>query len=225
MKKSEEKLLIFDIDGVLVDVTGSYREAAKQTAEFFTKKRVTLQEIQAYKNKGGFINDWNLTEAIIKNKGFSIDKEKIINKFQEYYSTFKKNEKWILDKNLLNELSKSYKLAVFTGRPRNEAVEVLKNNNAFDYFICLVAMEDVEKEKPDPEGLIKIIKILSGFKIKDALYFGDTIDDMKAALSSNVKGIGVLPPSDKSEKLRNLLLKNGAKAVIEDINQIRSVLE
>src|SRR3989338_1635385 len=104
MKKSEEKILIFDIDGVLVDVTHSYREATKQTAEFFTKKEVTLQEIQEYKNKGGFINDWNLTEAIIKSRGVNADKEKIIKKFQEYYSRLKKNEKWILDKNILNEL-------------------------------------------------------------------------------------------------------------------------
>src|SRR3989344_1328521 len=110
MKRDKEKLLVFDIDGVLVDVTGSYRQAIKQTAEFFTKKEVTLREIQEYKNKGGFINDWNLTEAIIKNMGFNIAKEKIIEKFQDYYEKFKRNEKWILDKEILEELGRGYKL-------------------------------------------------------------------------------------------------------------------
>ena len=93
MKRDKEKLLVFDIDGVLVDVTGSYRQAIKQTAEFFTKKEVTLREIQEYKNKGGFINDWNLTEAIIKGRCFNISKENIIKKFQQYYGELKKNEK------------------------------------------------------------------------------------------------------------------------------------
>lgn len=217
-----KQLLIFDIDGVLVDVTGSYRMATKLTAEFFTKQEVKLEEVQEYKNKGGFINDWNLTEAIIEGRGFNIDKEKIIKKFQDYYEKFKKNEKWILGKKTLEELPKKYKLAIFTGRPRNEAIEVLQRFDALRCFNEIVAMEDVEKEKPNPEGLLKILKKCNA---SNALYFGDTIDDVKAAVNANIVPIGVLPPSDKSEELKSLLLKNGAKTVIEDINQIKDVIK
>ncbi len=219
---NDKQLLIFDIDGVLVDVTGSYRMAAKLTAEFFTGKEVSLAEIQEYKNRGGFINDWSLTEAIIKSRGFNIGKEKIIEKFQDYYEKFKKNEKWILDKKILEELPKKYKLAVFTGRPRNEAIEVLQRFNALRCFNEIVAMEDVEKEKPSPDGLLKILKKCNA---GNALYFGDTIDDAKAAIGANIAPIGVLPPTCKSDKLRNILLKNGAKCVINNINEIRSVLK
>ncbi len=222
IKMNEKQLLIFDIDGVLVDVTGSYRQAIKQTAEFFTKKEVSLAEIQEYKNKGGFINDWNLTEAIIKGRGFNIDKEKIIEKFQQYYSELKKNEKWILDKKILEELQKKYNLAVFTGRPRNEAIDVLQRFNVIGCFNEIVAMEDVKNEKPNPEGLLKITNKLNA---KNAHYFGDTIDDAKAAVKANIIPIGVLPPTDKSDKLKDILLKNGAKSVLNNINEIRSVLK
>jgi HAD superfamily phosphatase len=222
MKKNDKQLLIFDIDGVLVDVTNSYRQAIKQTAEFFTGKEILLKEIQDYKNKGGFINDWNLTGAIITKNGFKINKEKIIDKFQSYYNKLMKNEKWLLDQKILNELLKNYELAILTGRPREEAINVLENFSVISYFSEIIAMENVEKEKPNPEGLLKILK---KFNAKNAFYFGDTIDDVKAAVSANINAIGVLPPSDKSEELKNLLLKNGAKIVIENINQIRSVLK
>jgi len=222
MEKSDT-LLIFDIDGVLVDVSGSYRQAIKQTAEFFTGKEVSLQEIQGYKNKGGYNDDWELTEAIIKDKGFNVDKEKIIEKFQELYlGKLVKNEKWLFDKKILKELSKNYELAIMTGRPREEANYVLKNNNVLNYFSEIVAMEDVTKGKPSPEGLLKILKKFNAIK---AFYFGDTIDDIKAAVNANIIAVGVLPPSDKSKELKNLLLENGAKIVINDINQIRGVLE
>ena len=151
MRKNDKQLLIFDIDGVLVDVSNSYRRAIKQTAEFFAGKEVSLKEIQGYKNKGGFINDWNLTEAIIIKNGFKINKEKIIDKFQSYYKKLTKNEKWLLDKEILDELLKNYDLAILTGRPREEAINVLENFSVISCFNEIIAMEDVEKGKPNPE--------------------------------------------------------------------------
>lgn len=220
---NEKTLLIFDIDGVLVDVSNSYRQAIKQTAEFFTKTRVTLPEIQKYKNKGGYNNDWDLTEAIVKLKNKKINKEQIIKKFQELYlGKLMKNEKWILDKEILKKLSKDYELAIMTGRPRQEAIYALKYNGVFNYFSEIIAMEDVVKQKPDPDGLLKILK---KFATSNAFYFGDSIDDMEAAVNAKIAPIGILPPSDKSGKLKNLLLKKGAKTVLDNINQIKEVLE
>ena len=219
MKKNDKKqLLIFDIDGVLVDVSNSYRRAIKETAEFFTKKEVSLQEIQEYKNKGGYNNDWDLAEAIIRSRGFNADKEKIINKFQKLYlGKLMNNEKWILNKKILQKLFINFNLAIFTGRLRKEAIYVLKNNDALHCFGEIIAMEDVSKQKPNPEGLLKILK---KFNAKGAVYFGDTIDDIKAAVDAGVTAVGVLPPSDKSEELKGLLLKNGANYVIENINSV-----
>ena len=69
------------------------------------------------------------------------------------------------------------------------------------------------------------MKILNKFPNAEAYYFGDSLDDMKTAISAKVKPIGVLPPKDKSALLRNLLIKNGAKIVIRDINEIMEVLK
>lgn len=220
--KETNPILIFDIDGVLVDVSNSYRAAVRKTVEYFTKSSISFEEIQEYKNKGGLNNDWDLTKAIIENKGFKINKKIIIKKFQYYYSKLKNNEKWLLDKKILEILSQRYNLAILTGRPRKEAIYTLKKNKAISYFKTIIAMEDISKQKPNPEGLLKI---LNKFPNSRAYYFGDTLDDMGAAVSANVVPIGVLPPQDKSKFLKNLLAKNGAKSVIQDINQIMGALK
>ncbi len=215
-------LLIFDIDGVLVDASNSYRQAIQQTCRFFTGLDVSPAEIQSYKNRGGLNNDWDLTEAILKDNGMQIEKKLIIKKFQEYYNRFKKAEKWLLNKTTLDELSKNYSLAILTGRPWGDAYESLKTNAVKWYFKLVVAMEDVSRQKPDPEGLLKILGKYPGM---EAYYFGDTVDDMKAAVSAGVIPIGVLPPQDKSGSLEALLINNGARIVIQNINEIYKALK
>ncbi len=74
----EKQTLLFDMDGVLVDVSNSYRLAIKKTAEDFTDTAVSLEEIQSYKEKTGFNNDWDLTEAIIQSRGKNVPKHWVI---------------------------------------------------------------------------------------------------------------------------------------------------
>ena len=77
-------------------------------------------------------------------------------------------------------------------------------------------MEDVEKGKPNPEGLQRIKKEIIA---KNAVYFGDSVDDMKAARNAGVEGIGILPPKCKEKKLEKLLKQNGAAKVFGNINE------
>jgi len=64
--------VIFDMDGVLVDVTNSYRQAIKKTVEtvltdqFDKNVTVTMSDIDAMKGIPGFNNDWDLSYALIK---------------------------------------------------------------------------------------------------------------------------------------------------------------
>lgn len=68
-------LIIFDMDGVIVDVSGSYREAARQTAGVFMSflrnaevlptPLFTLEDVAFVKQSGGLNNDWDLTYKLI----------------------------------------------------------------------------------------------------------------------------------------------------------------
>ena len=59
--------LLFDMDGVLVDVTRSYRKAIQQTAGYFLKRKITLLEVEKIKSQVGMNNDWDATYALIGN--------------------------------------------------------------------------------------------------------------------------------------------------------------
>jgi len=219
--------VLFDIDGVLVDVNKSYREAIKKTAEFFTKQEITPEEIQTLKEKGGYNNDWDLTEALIIEKGINIDKKEIIDKFQDLYIGTGKlidNENWLLSKEILENLYKRYRLGIITGRPKEEAMYVLDKFGASEYFDVVIAMEDCPegKEKPDPFSISLALEKIKG---SNAVYIGDSIDDMKAAVSAGIRGIGVMPPGINSDKLRSLLIENKAEFVLNNINELAEALK
>jgi HAD superfamily hydrolase (TIGR01548 family) len=55
--------VILDIDGVLVDVADSYRRAIVESIEHVYGETIEKDDIQLFKNAGGFNNDWELTYA------------------------------------------------------------------------------------------------------------------------------------------------------------------
>ena len=55
--------VVFDIDGVLVDVSDSYRRTIVETLERVHGRPIAREDIQQFKNAGGFNNDWALTDA------------------------------------------------------------------------------------------------------------------------------------------------------------------
>lgn len=218
-----KKILLFDLDGVLVDVSKSYRLAIKKTAEYFTKQKVGFDEIQELKEKCNYNNDWDLTEDIILRRKVKVSRDKIIQKFQKFYLENRNREKWLLNKKILQKLYRKYKLAIVTGRPKEEAFFTLRKNNVEDYFDVVITMDDVpqDRQKPDPYGIRLALDKLKG---NNAIYFGDCVDDVKAAKSAKIEAIGVLS-SVPSKNLESSLKKEGAKLVIGDVNKILKVLE
>jgi len=228
-KSVKEYAILFDMDGVLVDVTDSYRKAIQETTQFFTGKTVEPSEIQAFKEKGGLNNDWDLTEAILLSRGKTVPKAGIIKKFQELYlgsdekKGFIENEKWLLQKEKLVALHKQHKLGIVTGRPRAETLYVLKKFHMQNLFDVIVAMEDYppEKTKPDPYPIKLAMEKLG---LEDAVYVGDSVDDITAAKRAGVKAIGCIPSGVPLSHLGDLLLKNGAKEVLSNINDVDKIL-
>jgi HAD superfamily hydrolase (TIGR01548 family) len=55
--------VVLDIDGVLVDVADSYRRAIVESVERVYGKTISIEDIQQFKDAGGFNNDWELTYA------------------------------------------------------------------------------------------------------------------------------------------------------------------
>ena len=77
--------IILDIDGVLVDVSESYRRAIADTIESLSGEEFSPGLIQSLKNAGGFNDDWELTDAgilctLAKRHGYPGDLVSLIQK-------------------------------------------------------------------------------------------------------------------------------------------------
>ncbi|VVB56948.1 Aromatic-amino-acid aminotransferase 2 [uncultured archaeon] len=228
--------LLFDMDGVLVDVSQSYRKVIARTAEYFTGKGMSAQDVQDIKQAGGYNNDWDATEALIVKMGGKAEKKAIIDKFQEYYlgkdgvSGLIKNEKWMLGRKNLEALAKRYALGIVTGRPRAEAEYALKASQCADLFSVVVAMEDCPagKSKPDPYGIRLALEKLG---CAGRAYVGDSGDDMKAAKAAGLMAIGI-PPAGMANgadakaisAVREKLVSCGADKMIETLDGLEQAL-
>ena len=59
----EADAVVLDVDGVLVDVADSYRRAIVDSVERVYGETVPKDDVQSFKDAGGFNNDWELTYA------------------------------------------------------------------------------------------------------------------------------------------------------------------
>jgi HAD superfamily phosphatase len=221
-------VIIFDVDGVLVDVRGSFHTTVVETVEFFTGKHVTEAELHAWKNRSGFNDDWVLSTAWVKSLGGNFEFDEVKRKFVElYWGTDGQGnvarEKWLLPVPNLKRLAARSELAIFTGRTYRELDFALARCNTREFFKTIITVEDVSRPKPSPEGLIKI---LSGRDPAAALYIGDIVDDALSSQAAGIPFVGVLPESESERKARSALLtKEGALAILSDIQDLELFLE
>ncbi|HYL76034.1 MAG TPA: HAD-IA family hydrolase [Bryobacteraceae bacterium] len=214
-----DQVLVFDMDGVLVDVTDSYRETIVRTVEHFTGKTITRELIQDYKNHGGWNNDWSLSQKICADLSVDVLYGAVVEYFNHLFldQGLIHRERWLPKDGLLDRLSAKFELAIFTGRTTQEAEITLQREGLRDRFL-LMTSDNVEREKPAPDGLLKIAKQRPEKKL---LYVGDTVDDARCARAANVPFIGIAAAEvPRRDELLELFHQEGAIQVLGDINEI-----
>jgi HAD superfamily phosphatase len=219
-------LLVFDMDGVLVDVTESYRETIAQTVEHFTGFRVPAERIQEFKNQGGWNDDWKLSHHIIRQSGAKAAFDDVKAHFQSLFHGDGSDglilrEQWVAQPGVLEKLGEEFRFAVFTGRPKWEAMLTLTRFAPELTFDPVIGMDEVSKHKPAPDGLLQILDDNCDCKL---FYIGDTVDDARCARAAKVPFIGIAAPSNPLYlDLVFLFQAENAFAIIDDINYLAEV--
>ena len=172
---NSKKLLILDLDGVLINSKPNMKKSLSQTS----KKLGIKLPFKIYENYLGLPFEKIISKMKVKTGIIEIKKN------YELFSLKSLNNIKI-DKRKLNDLKKLknfYFITVFTSKSKIRTTKILKRYNFFDY--C-VTSDDVKKGKPDPEGLLKI---LNKFKInnKKTIFVGDSIYDFRASKAAKIK--------------------------------------
>jgi HAD superfamily phosphatase len=222
--KLAAKLIIFDVDGVLVDVRGSFHRSILDTVKHFTGRRFTYADIQQWKRRSGYNDDWRLSTDWINSLGEKVEYAQVKRIFQKIYwgtSGTRGNvwrERWLVPPRLLERWGKRAELALFTGRTRRELRHTLEHFGVTRLFPRVVTMDDVEQLKPHPEGLLCL---LDGTDPKAALYLGDNLDDALASKRAGIPFLGVLRHGSEAHRLREAQLRrHGARAILHSTNEL-----
>ena len=129
--------------------------------------------------------------------------------------------------------SKFGELAVYSEKPRDQAMYLLEKNGFREYFDGngLVFQEDINKSgsaqlgKPNPTVLIEMIEML-GWEASNVAYVGDTIADLLLVKNARLQGLsnilffGVLYSSQSLNNLLSQFMRQKADAIMTDVNDV-----
>jgi HAD superfamily phosphatase len=217
-------IVVFDIDGVIRDVGGSYRRALADTVEHFTQGayRPSPEDIDALKAEGLWNNDWEASQELLyryfeaqgrsrdaaTTNPISLDYDELVTFFQSRYrgtdpthwTGYICQEPLLLQPTYLEQLTQAgIQWGFFSGATTGSARYILEQRLGLRSPV-LVAMEDAPG-KPDPTGLLQTVRLLHGSDGAPVIYVGDTVADMHTiAKVRQIQpdrpwfAVGVLPP-------------------------------
>ncbi|MFW5739245.1 MAG: aminotransferase class I/II-fold pyridoxal phosphate-dependent enzyme [Myxococcota bacterium] len=219
------RALLLDMDGVLANVSQSYRLAIVRTAAHWDVE-IPPREITEAKTKGNANNDWILTHALLRAHGVDVEFEQVKDRFEQIYQGTAdtpgiwESEVLIPERAALERLAKRMPLGLVTGRPRGDAERFLAAHDLDGLFQASVCMYEATA-KPDPAPVRLALERLG---VRHAWMVGDTPDDQSAARAAGVVPLAVVAPGDDVHVVSPGLYRAGAARVLQRLEQVEEML-
>lgn len=213
LKLEDKKIMIFDLDGTLIDSIGVWNMTDQQLIYRYSGTLVDLEYIQA--DRDNFLNNnpsgdiyYEYMIYLVKKYNLSItDVDKIYAARAEISNDVFKNEiefKPLVSKLIYKMKDMGYTLVLATISTSEqlkiyycENRKMLSEMNISEVFDLITTKETVKNKKPDPEVYLKIMDYLN-VKPEDCLVFEDSYTGV---LASNNAGIEVVNVYDKYSDL------------------------
>lgn len=182
------KLIIFDLDGTLLDTSGDICSVLNCSLKKFGLPELSLKKTMEYVGNGA---RRLIERAVGENRGLT---ESVYKDFAESYAACDNS----LTKLYPNEaetlehfIGRRIKLAIVTNKPQKAAAGVYTQYLARFGFCKLYGQTDVFPLKPDPASTLSIIDEF-GFKKQECLFVGDGETDVETALAAGISCISAL---------------------------------
>jgi phosphoglycolate phosphatase len=198
------KLIIFDLDGTLIDSSIDITNAINYAIEPYGVKPVTVQETISLVGEGisrlmekmvkshesAPLESPFLTGSEVKsgiNKYILI----LIERFLEHYSTHLVDNTTVYPgvKETLEQLN-GYKKAVISNKREALSVKILDGLSLLKFFDLVVGSDTTPERKPSPIPILHGITKLN-IKPEDAVIVGDSNFDIEAGKAAGIKTIAV----------------------------------
>lgn len=178
-----KKYILFDNDGVLVHTEPLYFKANIKALKEYFDVELEFKEYMKIMSEGTTV--WQ--KAL--DKGFSLNEIEIArNKRNIYYQEYLKSENILITgvKEVLNELSKNYKMGIVTTSRRVDFEIIHKDLGIVDFMDFVLCEEDYNHAKPHPEPYLTGLKIF-GAKKDETIVVEDSTRGLTAAFKAGIE--------------------------------------
>ena len=214
--KKKKPTIIFDMDGTVIDTSASIIEAYKEVfrqfgnIEDFTPERQVEVLGPALRDKFPIFFPgipYDTLYEVYHNKQDAIKKQ--FNKVTENTENVMKT---------LHE--EGYKIAILSTRTKEGIIDLLNDFNLGQYVDTIYGLKDVEKLKPNPEGIYKIVSE-DGFNKDDVIMIGDSDMDVLCGKNYGAYSVGYVLNPGKSEQIA----KSNPNRTITDMNELLTIVK
>lgn len=200
------KLIIFDLDGVLVEAKEIHYKTLNQSLEEVGEQYV-ITETEHLSTYDGLKTNQKL-DMLTKTKGLPKDvHEKVWNRKQQLtidaISQLKTDERLV---SIFKELrDRGYQLACCSNSIRRSVLVMLSKIGIIEYMDLIISNEDVKNSKPHPEMYWKAMSMM-GYLPEETLIVEDSPHGLLAASRSRANVLRVDNPTDLTlEKIETKL--------------------
>ncbi len=197
------RLLIFDLDGTLIDSSQDITDAINYAITPFGVKPLTVNEIKERVGSG----ITKLIEALlsyeeIKRLGGNPGEE-AIRRFLEYYSMhlLDNTGPYLGVRETLQKLT-AYKKAVISNKREVLSKRILEGLGLLRFFDIVLGSDSVSEKKPSPVPVLEVLGRLGASK-DEAVMIGDSNYDIESAHAAGVKIIAVTYGYRSKEDLKS----------------------
>jgi phosphoglycolate phosphatase/pyrophosphatase PpaX len=191
------KAIIFDMDGTLASSLSVIYHCENEISRKYLQISMTLEEVIS---KFG-----PPAHAIIRDMTRSLPHAVQSRAVSDYYDCYRTNVSSLglvfpgIPELLRRIKGSGLRLALFTGVEKTMMEYTLNQFKLYDFFEVRVTADDVQKSKPDPEGINLALSRLKA-KAGESMYIGDSPSDIIAGKRAGVRtGAALWSPENRGD--------------------------
>ena len=180
------KLILFDLDGTLVDTKEDITTALNYALKRYGIQEITVQDTVKMVGEG----ITRLIEKVLGDEKLGM-RDEIIRRFIEYYSEHLADysREYPSVRVTLDQLS-SYKKAVISNKRESLSEELLNKLDLLKYFNLIVGSDTTSERKPSPVPVLYVMEKLD-IKKEESILVGDSSYDIESGKKAGIKTVAV----------------------------------